>query len=174
MDLNEGWRSRFAGHNRQPALPRGAILMASLSLPSIPRWGKSAAWRPGARRPPASVGMGGHGRLCSSPRASRVSSGPPGTRCMRSPPLSGSVEHVASARRSCRRMICTRSLRARLYCAVDAETGAPTDAFFCTTGPESSDQGIQRPRGPPGSDRLLLWCRRAAVCVSCSCLLANT
>ena len=51
---SEGWRSSFRGHNRQPTTPRGVVLMAPISLPRMPGWGKPAAWLPSARDPPPS------------------------------------------------------------------------------------------------------------------------
>ena len=41
----KGWRSSFRGHNRQPTSSRGIILMVSLSLPEITRWGNLSSRR---------------------------------------------------------------------------------------------------------------------------------
>ena len=42
---SKGWRSSFRGHNRQPTSSRGIILMVSLSLPEMPRWGNLSSRR---------------------------------------------------------------------------------------------------------------------------------
>jgi hypothetical protein len=47
-----GWRSRCAGHHRQPTTPRGVVRVASRRRPSMPGRGQPAARRPGGRDPP--------------------------------------------------------------------------------------------------------------------------